>query len=41
MGRDVLVGKINRVMERADEKTLMRVYKILVKLVEIQRGSGK
>lgn len=41
MGREVLVGKINRVMGLADEKTLMRVYKILVKLVEIQRGSGK
>lgn len=41
MGRDVLVGKINRVMELADETTLLRVYKILVKLVEGQRGRGK
>lgn len=41
MDRDVLVGKINRAIKRADEKTLLRVYKILVKLEEIQRGSGK
>ena len=41
MGREVRVGKINREMGLADEKTLLLVYKILVKLVEYQRGSGR
>lgn len=37
MGRDVLVGKINRMLERAEENTLLRIYVILCRLVEAQK----
>ena len=36
MEREVLVGKIIRVMGKANMETLMRVYVILVKLIEKQ-----
>lgn len=36
--KDVWVRKIVRALEKADEKTMRRVYVVLVKLIELQEA---